>query len=176
MVLKLKVVLTIGDLLYSLSKIKHYYEIDFNEKNDDIEKCLDDLQIRKEKVINTDLNKVEIDVKEFWKILILKFVNHLLDKIENRNTKGAEFVNIKLDLEKTKRSINYDNLAINTLESYYEVELKDQFELIKEKLSIETYILELYNKGLKYGGIIGFIGGILASLLVGIILYYTGFS
>jgi len=176
MVLKLKLALTLGDLLDSLSKIKYHYEIDFNQKNDDVKTYLDDLRIRKEKAIDIDLNKVEINAKKFWKELILKFVDHLLDKIKNRNTKGAEFVNIRLDLEKTKKSINYDNLAIGTLESYYEVVLKDQFESIKEKLSNENYILELYNRGLKYGGIIGFFVGILASLLVGILLYYAGFK
>lgn len=176
MVIKLKVVLTLGDLLDSLSKIKYHYEIDFDEKNDDVKTYLDDLRIRKEKSIHIDLNEVEIDVKNFWKDLILKFVIHLLDKIKNRNTKGAEFVNIKLDLEKTEKSIKYDDLDIGSLESYYEVTLKDQFESIKEKISNENYILELYNKGLKYGGIIGFFVGILASLVVGISLYYTGFK
>lgn len=170
MVVKLKVVLTLGDLLDSLSKIKYHYEIDFNEKNADVKTYLDDLRIRKEKSIDIDLNEVEKDIKNFWKELILKFVNHLLDKIKNRNTKGAEFVNIKLDLEKTEKSIKYDNLDISSLESYYEVVLKDQFESIKEKLSNENYILELYNKGLIYGGIIGFFIGI----LVGILMYILG--
>ena len=128
MVIKLKGVSALGDWLDSLSRIKYHYEADFNEKNDDVKAYLDDLRIRKEMGIDIDLNKVEIDVKKFWEELILKFVNHLLDKIKNRNTKGAEFVDIKLDLEKTKKSIIYDNLEISKLESYYEEELKYQFE------------------------------------------------
>ncbi|MBC2697557.1 MAG: hypothetical protein HF976_03635 [ANME-2 cluster archaeon] len=44
--------------------------------------------------------------------------------------------------------------------------------IVKEKVTNEKYIIKLYSRGLLYGGIIGFIVGLLA----GILLYYAGFS
>ena len=148
---------TIGDFMYSLLKIKVHYDSDFNKQNDKLEKYITDLEVRKEKKLNIYLHQIEKDVKLFWKELILEAVGELLSTIKNRFTKGSEFAEIKTDLEKTKKDILYDDLDIETLESYYEDTLQEQREIIKEKIDNEKYQIKLLVIGLFFGFILGII-------------------
>lgn len=146
--------------MYSLLKIKVHYDSDFNKQNDKLEKYITDLEVRKEKKLNIYLHQIEKDVKLFWKELILEAVGELLSTIKNRFTKGSEFAEIKTDLEKTKKDILYDDLDIETLESYYEDTLQEQREIIKEKIDNEKYQIKLLVIGL----LVGFILGIITSM------------
>jgi len=150
---------SIGDLMYSLMKVKIHYESDFNKKNNKLESLLIDLEIRKEKNLEINLHQLEKDVKLFLKELIIEAVDDLLSTIKNRSTKGSEFTEIKIDLERTHKNIRYDDLDIETLESYYEDILKEQRESIKEKIDNEKYQIVLLIIGL----VIGFILGIVTS-------------
>ncbi len=182
--------LVLGDLQYSLMKIKFYYEHDFDEKNTKLEEYIIDLGLRNERKLEIDLRDVENNVKSFWKEIILKFVDRLLSKINNRTSKGGEFAKIRLDLNETKKNIPYDDLDVKTLESYYEKTMNEQYEIIKEKIQNEKDLEELNksnkdyidkiskesrNKGRIDGFIVSFIVGIIL-LIVGIILHYLGYT
>ena len=142
-------ILTIGDLLYSLKIIQSNYESDFGGKNKDLEKYLNDLHIRNEKGIDINIDEVEDCVKKFWKKIILEFVEHLLNKIENRTTTGGEFAEIKVDLINTQQNIPYDNPSIDTLQTYYKHDLKKHLKIVKEKIKNEKLFEELNEKNLK---------------------------
>jgi len=183
---KLVLAHTVWDYLDSLSNIKNHYELDFVEENKDVIDYLNDLRMRKDKLKPIDLDKVKNDVKEFWEKLILNFVGHLLDEIMNRDTKGAEFAKIKIDLEKIKVNLPYDDFGIRQLKKLYEENLKECNEVIKEKIQIEKTIEELNKNNLKHieeitkksirrGRIQGFFMSIIAGLIVGYILYKLGY-
>ena len=183
---KLKVVPTLGDLLDSLMTIKNYYYSDFDETNVLLDKYLNDLRFRREKNLSIDEQQVENDVKEFWKQLILKFVDGLLNKIIKRKTKGGEFVEIKIDLEETKKNLPYDNLDVKTLVSYYEKDLKKYYRVIKEKIQNEKALEELNEKNLENieeitkrsrnkGRIEGFLISLVTGLITGYALYKLGY-
>lgn len=172
-------VLTIGDLLYSLKIIQSYYESDFEEVNKNLEEYLNDLHIRNEKDLDINLHEVEGCVKKFWKKIIIEFVEHLLNKIENRTTVGGEFAEIKIDLVNTQQNIPYDNPSIKTLKSYYENDLKKYLKIIKEKIHNEKIIEELNEKNQKHIEKTfnkGRLRGYVEALVIGIILYYLGFA
>lgn len=186
MVKKLQLVLTLGDLLYSLKRVESHYKSDFEEVNKALEGYLGDLDIRKEKGLDINLQEVEKCVKEFWKKLILKFVDNLFNIIKNRTTKGGEFAEIKLDLEKTQKNLPYDFPSIKTLELYYENDLKDYLEIIKEKIQNEKVNEELNENNLKEineiikksrnkGRIEGFIISLVTGLITGCALYKLGY-
>ena len=175
MVKKLKLVLTLGDLLYSLKRVESHYKSDFEEVNKALESYLGDLHIRNEKGSDINLQQVENDVKEFWKQLILKFVDGLLNKIIKRKTKGGEFAEIKIDLEETKKNLPYDNLDVKTLVSYYEKDLKKYYRIIKEKIQNEKALEELNERSRNKGRIEGFLISLVTSLITGYALYKLGY-
>ena len=183
---KVIVVPPLGDLLDSLMIIKHYYNSDFDETNVSLDKYLNNLRINRGKNLYIDEQQVENDVKEFWKQLILKFVDGLLNKIIYRKTKGGEFAEIKIDLEETKKNLPYDNLDVKTLVSYYEKNLKKYHRIIKEKIQNEKAFEELNKKNLKNieeitkrsrnkGRIEGFLTSLVAGLITGYALYKLGY-
>lgn len=153
--------LALGDLQYNLLKIKVYYDEDFDEKNEELEEYLIDLDSRKERKLEINLQDVEDNAKSFWKKIILKFVDRLLSKINNRSSKGGEFAKIKSDLNETKKRLPYDNPDIQTLESIYERTMKEQYEIIKEKIQNEEYFDKKFKEGLFWGGLIGLAGGLI---------------
>ncbi len=144
--------LGLGDLMYNLMKIKDYYTSELNTENKSLNSYLKDLEKRRDKNLEIDLNQVESDTKRYWKDLILDAVHELLETIKNRSTKGSEFVKIKQDLEKTKEELPYDNLDIETLRSYYEETLRNYREEIKEKIDIEKYNNRRFWMGFILGG------------------------
>lgn len=153
--------ISLGDLLFNLMKIKDYYQSELNKENKELSRYIKDLEKRKEKKVEIDINQTEIDTKDFWKKLILTVIDELLKKINSRKTRISEFSEIKADLEKTKEDIPYDNPEIETLRSYYEEDLKKYRDQIKEKIDIEKFT----NKRFWLGLLIGFILGILASVV-----------
>lgn len=163
--------LGIGDLLYNLQKIKEYYSLDLGKSSTKLNNYLKDLDKRKSKNLQIEINDVENEVKKYWKELILDTVKKLLQKIDRRRTKGLEFAKIRGDLKKTQEDLPYDNLDIQTLKSYYEETLKSYKEEIKEKIEIEKY----NNNRFWIGLIGGFIAGIIASIIAGILLGFLKF-
>ena len=151
-----KIKISLEELLYNLMKIKDYYQRELNIENNDIDKYIKDLEKRKTKRLEIDLEKVETDVKEFWKKIILVVVDKLLKKIQNRKTRGSEFSKIKSDLDETKENIPYDDPNIETLRSYYEEDLKKYRDQIKEKIDIEKFNKKRFWLGLIIGFIFGF--------------------
>lgn len=55
-----------------------------------------------------DLSQSIEKAKEFWKGLITKSIEELLTTIESRNGHGGEFAKMKIELEKMKEDIIYD--------------------------------------------------------------------
>ena len=153
---------SIGDLMYNLMKIKDYYNSDFKKVDKKLSDFIKNLETKKSKKIKINLDEVEKQVKNYWKNIILEFVDELLNKINERKTRGSEFSQIKKDLEKTKNDLPHDDLDVETLRSYYEEDLNNYRDEIKEKLEIEKF----NNKRFWQGIAIGFILGIIASFVV----------
>lgn len=130
---------TTSDCMYHLVTIKNYYATDFSEENEEITNYLKDIEKKRNKKIRLSYSETKKYTQEKWKELILKFVNILLTKIEERKTKGSEFNKIKKDLEKTRDDLPYDNLDLTTLKSYYEDDLQNYRDEIKEKIDIEKH-------------------------------------
>ena len=143
--------ISLGDLLFNLMKIKDYYQSELNKENKELSRYIKDLEKRKEKKVEIDINQTEIDTKDFWKKLILTVIDELLKKINSRKTRISEFSEIKSDLEKTKEDIPYDNPEIGTLQSYYEEHLKRYRDQIKEKIDIEKFNSKRFWLGLLIG-------------------------
>ena len=59
--------ISLGDLLFNLMKIKDYYQSELNKSNKELSRYIKDLEKRKEKKIEIDINQTEIDTKDFWK-------------------------------------------------------------------------------------------------------------
>lgn len=157
---------TTSDCMYHLVTIKNYYSTDFSEENEEITNYLKDLEKKRNKKIKLSYAEIKKYTQEKWKELILKFVNVLLTKIEERKTKGSEFNKIKKDLEKTRDDIPYDNLDLTTLKSYYEDDLQSYRDEIKEKIDIEKYNNRRFWIGLLIGAILGIIGTIITTMLL----------
>ena len=154
--------------------MKHYeFYFDKNEKLIGKESEIQ-LAIRKNILNTIDFEDLDLFCKNEWKNLIFKAINKIKNEVINRETKGSEFADNLIQLNKIKENlVDLTNTTIEKLQLTFEIDIMDEIvPIVKEKVTNEKYIIKLYSRGLLYGGIIGFIVG----LLVGILLYYAGFS
>jgi hypothetical protein len=157
--------------LWSVEKLKDIYENDFNEINQEVNKRFKTLKLSivKKKFSNYSIEETEKFCSEQWKILIKRAVDSLLNQIKNRRTKGSEFSDIKIQLEKLEDNIDTAEFELEHYENMYEQDLRKVYgRKIKEKIEIEDYNKIIFWKGI--------ILGVIFSVLVGILLYLFGFA
>ena len=150
-----------------MQKLGDIYQKDFEKENKRVYDKLNSIKLhlnrKKESKLNIEnLNSFCI---EEWKKVIALAIKLLLDIIGKRKTRGSEFSDIKLQLNKIKEDIQIEDFEIDKYENIYENDLKGFKEQIKEKIDIEKFNNKRFWWGLTIGTILGIIGTLLMGLL-----------
>jgi hypothetical protein len=153
--------LSFSDCLYHLLSIKEHFRTDLNRERDDIQVYVRTLEKRK-RAGQDPSDEAEQRVSTLWKELIEEATKNLVGSIDKRKTRGVEFAVIKSELEKILEELPYTRVSIQTLQSTYNQTLRQRREEVKEKIEIERY----NNRRFWIGILIGFIGGVITSIVV----------
>ncbi len=147
-----------------IQKLISIYQNDFNKQNKKLEEKLGHLQlhIQRKKESKIDIKELNDFCISEWKKVINKAIEDMTYNINNRDTKGSEFSEIKPQLQKISDDISVEEFTIDNYEKIYENDLKGFSEQIKEKIDIEKYNDSRYWDGIK----IGFISGVIISLII----------
>jgi len=137
---------------------------DFDRQNKKLEEKLDTikLHIDRKKETSLDLEEIKLICVTEWKNVINCAIEKMLETINKRKTKGSEFSDVKLQLNKIKEDIKIEEFGIDEYENIYENDLKGFREQILEKIDIEKF----NNRRFWIGIVIGFVLGILTSLII----------
>jgi len=103
-----------------------------------------------------DLERLHSFCLNEWEKVIKKIISILLSRIETRRTRGSEFSEIKIQLNKLREDIEVEDYDLNQYLTTYEYDLRGFREQIKEKLDNETHIKREFWKGIIIGAIVGF--------------------
>jgi len=102
-------------------------------------------------------------LRRYWKRVFHDIISEVLQIIEKRKTKGRQFKAEEIKLKKILSESEKD-LEINEYEDLY-TKLDEIKEVVSEKIEIEKFEKKRFYKGL----IIGFLLGVLASIVGSII-------
>jgi hypothetical protein len=137
---------------------------DFDRQNKKLEEKLESIKLyidrKKESVLN--LEEIRLICITEWKNAINCAIDIMLETISKRKTKGSEFSDIKLQLNKIKEDIKIEEFDIDKYDNIYETDLKGFREQIREKIDNEKY----NNRRFWIGIAIGFILGIVTSIII----------
>jgi hypothetical protein len=150
-----------------LQRLEDVYQKDFAKANKDVSDKLRliKLKVSKKKKSTIDLVELESFCIDQWKKAIRLAIKKLLDSIQNRKTKGSEFSQIMLQLNKIKEDIDIEDFDLDQYENIYDTDLKGFKEQVKEKIDIEKYTNKRFWIGLLIGFVLGLVGNYLLGLL-----------
>jgi len=115
---------------------------------------------KNENEITFELAGLNVICHALWAELIRSYGEKLLQTIAKRKTKGEEFAEIKRSVLKTIEDAKDEDEPLENLEHMFK-DLVDYGEQITEKIDIEEH----QNKQFWIGIILGFILGIIASII-----------
>lgn len=151
-----------------LQKLKDIYQKDFEKEHKKLSDKLNSvkLHINRKKESKIDLISLNSFCIDEWKKAIKLAIKVLIETIEKRKTRGSEFSDIKLQLNKIKEDIQIEDFEIDKYENIYETDLKGFKESIKERIDIEKFNNKRFWWGLGAGFILGIIAGVISTLLI----------
>jgi hypothetical protein len=103
---------------------------------------------------------------EDWEDIINFAINSLLSHIVNRKTRGGEFADLNLQLEKLKENLDTEDYELQHYENIYDADIKRSLKpAILERMVNEKKKREDYRKGIWLGASIGFVLGIIGDFI-----------
>lgn len=158
----------IWKLIFSCRDTRGIIERDLSLSYKDIDDKLHKFEELARRNLFNEINTTDLDnlSKEYWKRLITKSCDDLLDTINNRQTRGGEFARNINTIKQLREDISYEKFELKKHDTFYNFDLKGQRDEIKEKVDNEKHVTKQFWINVFIG-----IGGIIIGIIVAYIFF-----
>jgi len=125
---------------------------------------------RKKSINRVDRNNLKNLLYEFRCAFIKDQCKYFLDKINSRKSKTQSLADIENKISDIKKEIDETNLSDKRYEEIYFDIFPQLGTEIKSRLEVDKNTKTLFWKGIWIGGLIGFILGMVGSIIVNLLL------